>query len=95
MSSQDLKGSNFKCPECGNQSIAITHRFRPPKLDDNRRWDVVRFLVKHGFKYQHISIFEPDRHAIPRFIGYAPYPENMIDAIEFVERYKEQALVRS
>lgn len=90
-SSEDLEFSNFKCPECGNQAIRITHRFRPPKIDDKRKWDVVKFLIENGFPYQHISIYEPDRHGIQRFIAYAQYPENMIDAIEFVETYKDQA----
>lgn len=92
MSSEDLRHSNFKCPECGNQAIAVTHRFRPPKVDDNRKWEVVKFLIKNGFPYQHISIYESDRHGIKRFVRYARYPENMIDAIEFVEQYKVQAL---
>lgn len=88
----DLGHSNFKCPECGNQAIVVTHRFRPPKASDNRKWEVVKFLVKNGFPYQHISIYEADRHGIQRFVKYARYPENMIDAIEFVEQYKLQAL---
>jgi len=91
MSSTDLKLSNFKCPECGNVAIAITHRFRPPKTDDSRKWEVVKFLIDNGFPYQHISIYEPDRHGIQRFTKYAQYPENINDAIEFVERYKDQA----
>lgn len=92
MSSEDLRRSNFKCPECGNLTIAVTHRFRPPKVDDNRKWEVVKFLIKNGFPYQHISIYESDRHGIQRFVRYARYPENMIDAIGFVEQYKVQAL---
>jgi predicted RNA-binding Zn-ribbon protein involved in translation (DUF1610 family) len=92
MSSEDLMRSNFKCPECGNLAIAVTHRFRPPKVDDNRKWEVVKFLIKNGFPYQHISNYESDRHGIQRFVKYAQYPENMIDAIEFVEQYKIQAL---
>jgi predicted RNA-binding Zn-ribbon protein involved in translation (DUF1610 family) len=91
ISSEDAKLSNFKCPECGNPAIAITHRFRPPKTDDGRKWEVVKFLIDKGFPYQHISIFETDRHGIQRFAKYAQYPENMIDAIEFVEQYKDQA----
>ncbi len=88
MSSEDLRLSNFKCPECGNLSIAVTNRFRPPKVDGNRKWEVVKFLIENGFQYQHISIYESDRHGIKRFVRYARYPENMIDAIEFVEQYK-------
>lgn len=94
MSSEDLKLSNFKCPECGNPAIAITHRFRPPKTDDNRKWEVVKFLIDNGFPYQHITIYEADRHGIQRFAKYAQYPENMIDAIEFVEQYKDQAIIK-
>lgn len=91
MSSEDSILSNFKCPECGNQTIAVTHRFRPPKIEDKRRWDVVKFLIENGFPYQHISIYEFDSHGIQRFVSYAQYPENMIDAIEFVDRYRDKA----
>lgn len=80
----------FKCPECGNQAIAITHRFRPPKIEDKRKWDVVKFLIENGFPYN-ISIYEFDRHGIQRFISYAQYPDNMIDAIEFIDKYSAQA----
>jgi predicted RNA-binding Zn-ribbon protein involved in translation (DUF1610 family) len=82
--------SNLKCPQCGKQAIVVTHRFRPPKVDDKRKWDVVKFLIDNGFSYQHIAIYEPDRHGIERFVAYAQYPENMIDAIEFVEKYKKK-----
>ncbi|QNK63919.1 hypothetical protein H7F33_05340 [Pedobacter sp. PAMC26386] len=91
ISSENSEVLNFKCPECGNQTIAITHRFRAPKITEKRKWDVVKFLIENGFSYQHISIYEPDRHGIHRFIAYAQYPENMIDAIEFVDKYKSQA----
>jgi predicted RNA-binding Zn-ribbon protein involved in translation (DUF1610 family) len=83
--------SNFKCPQCRNQAIIVTHRFRSPKIEDKRKWNVVKFLIENGFKYQHISIYEPDCHGIQRFVAYAHYPLNMIDAIEFVNTYRDQA----
>lgn len=92
ISSEDSVLSNFKCPECGKQAIAITHRFRPPKVDDKRKWEVVKFLIDNGFSYKHISIYKPDHHGIQRFVAYARYPENMIDAIEFVKKYKDKAI---
>lgn len=92
ISSEDSALSNFRCPECGNQAIAVTHRFRPPKADDKRKWEVVKFLIENGFSYQHIPIYEPDRHGIQRFISYARYPENMIDAVEFVEKHRDKAV---
>lgn len=91
MTSAKLVLSNLNCPECGNQAIAVTHRFRPPKIEDKRKWDVVKFLIENGFQYQHVSIYEFDPHGIQRFVSYAQYPENMIDAIEFVEKYKNKA----
>ncbi|RZJ47792.1 MAG: hypothetical protein EOO44_21955 [Flavobacterium sp.] len=92
MSYDDIQHSNCVCPECGNQATIITHRFRPPKKEDNRKWEVVAFLIENGFPYQHVSIYEPDRHGIQRFVSYGKYPENMIDAIEFVNRFKRQAI---
>lgn len=91
MASESLEPSPLKCPECGNQTIIITHRFRPPKTNDKKKWEVVKFLIDNGFPYQHINIYEPDRHGIQRLTGYASYPENMIDAIDFIEKFKSQA----
>jgi len=90
ISFEDSILSNFKCPQCGKHAFVVTHRFRPPKVDDKRKWDIVKFLIDNGFSYQHIAIYEPDRHGIKRFVAYVQYPENMLDAIEFVEKYKNK-----
>ncbi|MGN7205704.1 hypothetical protein ACTHQF_15635 [Pedobacter sp. SAFR-022] len=82
----------FKCPKCHGQAFLFTHRFRPPKASDDKKWQVVKFLFENGFRFQHISNYVPDHHGILRFSNFARYPENMIDALEFVETYKDQAL---
>jgi DNA-directed RNA polymerase subunit RPC12/RpoP len=84
--------SEFKCPRCSGQAFLLTHRFRPPKASDNKKWQVIRFLFENGFRFQHISNYEADHHGILRFSNFVKYPENMIDALEFVEIYKDQAL---
>ena len=89
---QSTSRFEMKCPECDGQVLSYTHRFRPPKATDNKRWQVVKFLFDNGFKYQHISVIEPDRHGILRIRNFARYPEKMSDAREFVEAYKNQAL---
>jgi len=82
-----------KCPECGKKMTLISHRFRPPKKTDDKKWEVVRFLVNHGFLYQHIY-----QKVIVNFNGtksyenYVDYPDNMKDAKDFISKHKDQAL---
>ena len=80
------------CPDCGKQMVLIPHRFRPPKKSEEKKWETVRFLIDNGFYYQHI--YETVTKTINGFTKYenlVPYPDNIRDAKEFVERYKNQA----
>ena len=79
------------CPECGQPMILMTHRFRPPKKEDEKKWLTVKFLVENGFKYQHIyeEIENKDKKIESSNVK---YPENLRDAKEFVTKYKAQAI---
>lgn len=77
---------NFRtgnCPECSGELTFISHRFRPPKKNDKKAWALAKFLISHGFKFQHII----DENRL-----YVPYPQNLEDAKEFVEKFKDQAI---
>jgi len=80
------------CPECGQPMILMTHRFRPPKKDDDKKWLTVKFLVDNGFTYQHIyeEIETKDKQK-PKRINVS-YPDNLRDAKEFVTKYRDQAI---
>jgi len=80
------------CPECGQPMTLMTHRFRPPKKDDDKKWLTVKYLVDNGFTYQHIyeEIETKDKQKIKR-INVA-YPDNLRDAKEFVTKYRDQAI---
>lgn len=72
--------------------IFLSHRFRTPKKSENKKWETVKFLINNGFYYQHI--YETVTKTINGFTNcknLVPYPENIRDAKEFVERYKDQA----
>jgi hypothetical protein len=72
----------------------LPHRFRPPKIIDNSKWDTVKFLVDNGFYYQHIyETIETNDHSI-KLQNHVKYPGNLMDAKEFVEKYKSQARKR-
>ena len=51
----------------------------------NDRWVVVKFLVDHGFHYQHI--LEPETIDKTENVK---YPDNLREAKEFVIKYKNQ-----
>ncbi len=74
------------CPECGNETVLVAHRFRPPARDDLKKWQVVEFLINNGFPYQHVYEAWTGR---PNE-GLVTYPENMKAAEEFVIKYQSQ-----
>lgn len=76
----------YHCPECGKSMTLLPHRFRPPKKTEDKKWEVVKFLVDNHFYYQHIS----DPETIDKTV-YVKYPDNLRDAKEFVIKYKNQA----
>jgi DNA-directed RNA polymerase subunit RPC12/RpoP len=86
-----------KCPECSGQLVLFNHKFRPPKQSDVKGWKLVAFLYEHGFTYQHIQKDIPYDilKNLPESERYVEYPENMIDAQEFVEKYKSQTPKRN
>ncbi len=77
-------GREYPCPQCSKPMTLMTHRFRPPKKDDTKSWEVAEFLSEHGFIYQ--SIFET-----PSGGTHINYPTTKRAAKDFVIRYKEQS----
>jgi predicted RNA-binding Zn-ribbon protein involved in translation (DUF1610 family) len=80
-----------KCPQCGKAMTWLSHRFRPPKNTDDKKWKVVEFLAENGFDYDHI--WKSIQNGV--YSGLAVYPETMKDAEEFAEKYKAQARKRT
>jgi DNA-directed RNA polymerase subunit RPC12/RpoP len=78
--------SSLACPECGGNTILFNHKFRPPKKDDFKKWDVVEFLKDEGFDYQHVYRKADDSN------GYISvrFPETMKEAKEFATKYKKK-----
>ncbi len=80
------------CPECGQPMKLMNHRFRPPKKDDDKKWQTVKYPVDNGFTYQHIyqEFKSKDKQKIER--TNVVYPDNLRDAKEFVTKYKDQRI---
>lgn len=76
----------YPCPECNKPMVLLPHRFRPPLKSDNKKWETVKYLIENGFSYQHIYEVINDQFQT------VTYPDNLRDALEFVEKYKSQAL---
>lgn len=72
--------------------IILPHRFRPPRKEDEKAWQVVEFLIRNGFPYQRVyeDIVKGDFKGLKKNTS---YPENLRDAKEFVEKYKDQAIL--
>ena len=84
-------GSDFekfyvgKCPNCEKLMVEVDQKFQAPKSTDTKHWEIVKYLIHHGFKYQRI-------YEIKFQSPYVKYPENMRDAKEFVLKYIDQAI---
>lgn len=77
------------CQECGSHYVYFNHKFRPPKRNNLKAWQVVKFLNENGFNYQHVN----DKYVKLRQYGYytyAQYPKGMQQAKEFVAKFKTQ-----
>lgn len=81
----------YPCPECGKQMILLPHRFRPPKKNDDKKWETVKFLIDNGFYFQHIYEEITTKDGVTSFKDHIVYPDNIRDAKEFVVKYKNQA----
>jgi len=80
------------CPQCSKPMTLLPHRFRPPKKADDNSWEVVLFLIQNGFYFQHIYADGVNEYHKKSSDTYIPYPTNLRDAKEFVERYRGQAI---
>jgi hypothetical protein len=71
----------------------MPHRFRPPKNADHQKWEMIKFLVEYGFRFQHLyKDIKRNQDGTISYTGLVPYPENLREAQDFVERYKQQAI---
>jgi hypothetical protein len=82
--------SEIVCSKCGQSMTVLPHRFRPPKESEQKKCDVVKYLVENGFYFQHIykayPFYNMDSHE-----NYAVYPKTKYEAKEFIEKFKKQS----
>jgi hypothetical protein len=70
----------------------LSHRFRPPKKHDDKKWETVKYLIENGFYYNHVcQKIKINNGGVAVYWDYAKYPDNIREAKEFVGKYKEQA----
>jgi hypothetical protein len=70
------------CPQCKKEMINVNYKFRPPKKNEIKKWETIKYLLENGFYFQHI--YENGKTV--------KYPENYKDAKSFVEKYKSQKI---
>jgi len=80
------------CPLCSEKMIFVNHKFRPPKKNEKKKWEVVKFLISKGFPFQHIYQEGKSDYYKTNFENYVEYPKTMKEAKEFVIKYKNQSL---
>ena len=81
----------YPCSACGKPMKLLSHLFKPPKKTDTKLWETIKYLTDNGFSYQRIfKTLERKNGIIINYVGSVSYPDNLKDAKEFVEKYKEQ-----
>ena len=49
--SKDESATPRKCPECAELMIGMGAYFEPPRKLNRKRWEVMKVLVEHGYKF--------------------------------------------
>ncbi len=73
--------SQLTCPNCGEIAYNMGRHFKPPKKNDKKQWEKVRFLFDHGFRFQKIRVGN-------QYPDSVPYPETLEEARKFVIKYQ-------
>ncbi|MNJ95028.1 hypothetical protein D3C87_127320 [compost metagenome] len=82
--------ANFKkrkCPNCGIEMNFFDHKFRPPSMNDDKKWKLIEFLALHGFVFQ--KVYKNIGNGI---LLKVKYPLTMEEAKLFVKEFKDQGL---
>ncbi|MFQ3249485.1 MAG: hypothetical protein ACI9O6_001293 [Glaciecola sp.] len=77
---------SMECPICKEQMANVGRYFKAPKKSEESQWKKVRFLVDHGFVFQHVYEQKEDGGHYR-----VDYPKTLSDARKFVVKFKEQA----
>ena len=75
------------CPDCTGETTKLAEKFQAPKRRDDEGWEVVAFVLAHGFRYHSERVYETGGNSwqnVPH-----PYPRTMAEAREFVVRYAD------
>ena len=75
-----------KCPQCKIEMINVSQKFKPPKKREIKKWELVKFLLDNGFYFHSVYEYNPNSGGMYS----VKYPENINEAIVFVEKYKSQ-----
>ena len=67
-----------RCPQCGEELIQLSRKFKAPRTRDLGQWEKVRFLVEQGFRFY--SVYERTEIGEIR----VNYPASLAEAKVFV-----------
>lgn len=73
------------CSDCGLPMIELNQKFQAPPKRDKAAWEVVEFLVDHGFRFD--SMYERNERGVSERV-FGRYPRTMDEAREFVLHYR-------
>lgn len=75
-----------KCRNCGKPANILHHKFKPPKKEDKKKWELVELLIENGFDFSSAYIpFPTPGSPVKLQVG---YPQTMEEAAYFVKNVK-------
>ncbi|OUJ69400.1 hypothetical protein BXP70_26555 [Hymenobacter crusticola] len=77
----------LRCTNCTAELVVLPNRFRPPKQREEDQWATARYLVEHGYCYEHLAPNQFPGWATTKYGNYVQYPVNLWEGKEFVEQY--------
>ncbi len=42
------------CPQCGNETVFVNQKFKPPSRSNVRQWKIVEYLVHSGYRFHSV-----------------------------------------
>jgi predicted nucleic acid-binding Zn-ribbon protein len=66
------------CPQCGDELVQLSRKFKVPRARDREQWEKVQFLLEQGFRFY--SVYERTEFGEVR----VSYPRTLAEAKLFV-----------
>lgn len=86
------QGNNFEqpislvCPQCRQPMFFANQKFKPPKKEDNKKWEIIKALFEGGYDFQS---FYQEVYPNNNFVS---FPKKLNEVESFLQAYQNRML---